>query len=61
MKPTDITGDYYIKSNGTAFNKDSIELHSNEKNPKFKVGDHVRTSKYKNIFSKGYTPNLSED
>ena len=29
--------------------------------PKFKVGDHVRISKYKNIFSKGYTPNWSEE
>ena len=28
---------------------------------KFKVGDHVRTSKYKNIFAKGYVPNWSED
>ena len=27
----------------------------NEKDPKFQVGDHVRTSKYKNIFAKGYT------
>ena len=24
---------------------------------KFKVGDHLRISKYKNIFTKGYTPN----
>ena len=31
------------------------------KNPKFKVGDHVRISKYKNIFSKGYLPNWSEE
>ena len=30
------------------------------KNPKFKVGDNVRISKYKNIFAKGYTPNWSE-
>ena len=29
----------------------------NEKDPKFKVGDHVRISKYKNIFDKGYMPN----
>ena len=27
----------------------------NDKDPKFKVGDHVRISKYKNIFAKGYT------
>ena len=30
-----------------------------DKDPKFKVGDHVRISKYKNIFSEGYTPNWS--
>ena len=44
---------------------DSIELHSskevNDKDPKFKVGDYVRISKYKNIFAKGYTPNWSEE
>ena len=28
---------------------------------KFRVGDHVRISKYKNIFAKGYTPNQSEE
>ena len=27
------------------------------KDPKFEVGDHERTSKYKNIFAKGYVPN----
>ena len=32
-----------------------------DKDPKFKVGDHVRISKYKNIFAKGYTPNWSEE
>ena len=42
----------------------STELHSskeaNDKDPKFKVGDHVRISKYKNIVVKWYTPNWSE-
>ena len=56
MKPVDVKDDTYIVS---------MELHSskevNNKNPKFKVGDHVRFSKYKNIFAKGYTPNLSEE
>ena len=33
----------------------------NNKDPKLKVGDYVRISKYKNIFSKGHTPNWSED
>ena len=50
MKPIDITGDFYAK-----YNEDF-----NKKDPKFKVGDHVRISKYKNIFAKGYTGNWSE-
>ena len=33
----------------------------NNKDPKFKVGDYVRISKYKNIFAKGYMPNCSEE
>ena len=33
----------------------------NDKDAKFKVGDHVRISKYKKIFAKGYTPNQSEE
>ena len=32
-----------------------------KKDPKFKVVDQVRISKYKNIFVKGYAPNWSED
>ena len=56
MKPVDVKDNTYI---------DSMELHSekevNDKDPKFKVGDHVRISKYKNIFAKGYTPNWSEE
>ena len=51
MKPTDVTDDSYAEYNEN-FNK---------KDPKFKVGDHVRISKYKNIFAKGYTPNWSEE
>ena len=37
----------------------SKEIH--DKDPKFKFGDHVRISKCKNIFAKGYTPNWSEE
>ena len=48
MKPVDFKNNTYI---------DSMVFHSNVKNPKCKVGDHVRISKYKNIFAKGYTPN----
>ena len=51
MKPVDVKNDAYIDSNKEVNNKD----------PKFKVGDHVRISKYKNIFAKGYTPNWSEE
>ena len=32
----------------------------NDKNPEFKDGDHLRNSKYKNIFAKVYTPNSSK-
>ena len=42
-----------------------MELHSNkdvnDKDPKFKISDHVRISQYKNIFAKGCTPNWSEE
>ena len=51
MKPVDAKSSKYI---------DFDEKNNNE-NPKFKVGDHVRISKYKNIFAKGYAPNWSQD
>ena len=38
-----------------------FEKEVNNKDPKFKIGDHVRISKYKNIFAKGYTPSWSEE
>ena len=51
MKPVDV--------------KDNTNISSikevNDEDPKFKVGDHVRISKYKNTFPKGYTPNWSEE
>ena len=50
-KPVDVTSDSYAE-----YNEDSIE-----KDSEFKVGDHVRTSKYKNVFAKGYTQNWSEE
>ena len=37
-----------------------VILMLNKKDPKFKAGDHVKISKYKNIFTKGYAPNWSE-
>ena len=51
MKPVDVKDETYID-----FKKDV-----NDKDSKFKVSDHVRISKYKNIFAKGYTPNWSEE
>ena len=45
MKPVEVTSGSYAE-----YNEDS-----NENQPKFKIGDHVRISKYKNIFAKGYT------
>ena len=33
----------------------------NDKDPKYKVGNHVRIAKYKNLFTKGYMPNWSEE
>ena len=47
-----------IDINKSAYNDFSIE--NNEKYPKFKVGDCLRISKYKNIFAKGYIPIWSE-
>ena len=56
VKLVDVKDNTYIDS----MELHSTELHSN-KDPKFKVGDHVRIPKYKNIFAKGYTPNWSEE
>ena len=51
MKPKAVTDDSFVEYNEE----------SNKKDPKFKVGDRVRISKFKNIFAKGYTPNWSEE
>ena len=51
MKPTDVKDNTYIKTSKKI----------NYKDPKFKVGDRVIISKYKNIFAKGYMPNWSEE
>ena len=51
MKSVDVKDNAYIDS----------KKEVNGKDPKFKVGDHVRISKDKNIFAKGYTPNWSEE
>ena len=51
MKPIDVKDNTYINTSKKI----------NYKDPKFKVGDRVRISKYKNIFAKGYMPNWSEE
>ena len=37
------------------------KIETNSKAPKFKVNDKLRITKYKNIFSKGYTENWSRE
>ena len=57
MKPKDVTDNNFIESKGfPEYNEET-----NKKDPKFRVGDHVRISKCINIFSKSYTPNWSEE
>ena len=51
IRPVDVKSNTYIDSS-----KDV-----NDKNPKFKVGDTVTRSRYKNIFAKGYITNWSEE
>ena len=51
MKPVDVKHNTYI----------DFKKQVNDKDPKFKAADHVRISKYKNIFTKGYTTNWSEE
>ena len=50
MKPVDVKSIIYLD-----FEKENI------KDSKFKVDDHVRTSKHKNIFTKAYIPNSYEE
>ena len=51
MKSVDVNDNTYIDS------KKDV----NDKDPKFKVGDHVRISKHKNYLAKRYMPNWSEE
>ena len=50
MKPVNVKDNTFI----------DCKKEVNDKDPKFKVCDHVRISKYKNIFAKRYTPNWFE-
>ena len=51
MKPVDVKDNTHI----------DFDKEVNDEDPKFKVGYHVRISKYKNIFAKGYMPNWFEE
>ena len=51
MNAIDVTDDPYAE-----YNEDF-----NKKDPKFKVDDHIRISKYKDIFTKRCTTNFSEE
>ena len=51
MKPVDVKSSKYIES--------SKEI--NDEDPKFKISDLVKISKYKYVFAKGFVPNWSED
>ena len=51
VKPIDVKSDSYAE----------CSIDSNKRDPKFKLADHVRISKCKNVFAKGYTLNWSEE
>ena len=51
VKPADVKDNTYI----------DFKKEINNKHPKFKFGDHVRISKYKNIFAKGHMLHWSEE
>ena len=51
MKPADVKSSICF----------DFDVKNNDRNPNFKVGDQVRTSKYKNIFIKGQKQNRSEE
>ena len=51
MKPVVVKSNTYINSSKKI----------NDEDPKFKIGEIIRTSKYKNIFAKVYVPNWSKE
>ena len=51
MKPVNVKSSTYVNTS-REINHDDL---------KFKIGDIVKISRYKNIFPKGYVPNCSED
>ena len=63
--------DDIVNKNNNTINMEAVDVKSNtyidaskkinDKNPKFKIGDNVRISRYKNVFVKGYTPTSSNE
>ena len=58
--------DWYIRASVIPSNRSGYHCidsgkEINDKDPEFKIGDIVRTTKYKNNFAKGYSPNWSEE
>ena len=51
VKPVDVKSNTYI----------NFSKQINDEDSKFKIGDIVRISKYKNVFAKGYVPKWSEE
>ena len=51
VKPVDVKSNTYI----------NFSKQINDEDSKFKIGDIVRISKYKNVFAKGYVPSWSEE
>ena len=60
MKPKDV-GNNTARSSSLDCNKRVYIDEHNEKRSRFKVGDRVRISKFKNIFAKAYTPYWSRE
>lgn len=57
MAPCDVKEEDAPRLLNTSYNYSQEKV----KPPKFKVGDHVRISKYKHVFEKSYTPNWSTE
>ena len=51
MKPIDVKSNSYAEYN----------VDCNDKDPKFKIGDHVRISRHKKVSAKEYAPNWFEE
>ena len=58
---TSVSTNVYFDKLDYIFNKYNKTYYKNNKNPKFKISDTARISKYTNIFAKAYNPNWSEE